>query len=83
VPWRFRVSSKLAISIATAGLLCFSVTVGAPAPLSSDEATLEQNFDALIHPDELRDWMKLLAAEPNHVRGKKLKLNKVEEKNTR
>ncbi len=67
MPWKFKVSSKLAISIATATLLCFSVTVGAPAPLSSDEATLERNFDALIHPDDLRDWMKLLAAEPNHV----------------
>ena len=67
MPWKFKVSSKLAISIATASLLCFSVTVGAPAPLSSDEATLERNFDALIHPDDLRDWMKLLAAEPNHV----------------
>jgi N-acetylated-alpha-linked acidic dipeptidase len=67
VPWKFNVSSKLAISIATASLLCFSVTVGAPAPLSSDEATLESNFDSLIHPDDLRDWMKLLAAEPNHV----------------
>ncbi len=35
--------------------------------LSPDEAALERNFDALIHPDDLRDWMKLLAAEPNHV----------------
>jgi len=25
------------------------------------------NFDALIHPDDMRDWMKLLAAQPNHV----------------
>jgi N-acetylated-alpha-linked acidic dipeptidase len=28
---------------------------------------LERNFDALIQPNDLRDWMKLLAAEPNHV----------------
>jgi N-acetylated-alpha-linked acidic dipeptidase len=33
----------------------------------TDEAALEQNFDALIHPNDLRDWMKTLASEPNHV----------------
>ena len=33
----------------------------------SDEATLERNFDALIQANDLRDWMKLLAAQPNHV----------------
>src|SRR5271155_5379648 len=53
------------ISLALVSLLCVSVALGAPAP--SDEATLERNFDALIHPDDLRDWMKLLAAQPNHV----------------
>ena len=42
-----------------------SVAFAAPGP--SDEATLERNFDALIHPGDLRDWMKLLAAQPNHV----------------
>ncbi len=40
---------------------------GAPAPAASDEATLERDFDALIRPGDLRDWMKLLAAQPNHV----------------
>ena len=28
---------------------------------------LESSFDALIQPNDLRDWMKLLTAEPNHV----------------
>jgi N-acetylated-alpha-linked acidic dipeptidase len=42
-----------------------SLAFASPAP--SDEAALERNFDALIHPDDLRDWMKLLAAQPNHV----------------
>ncbi len=42
-----------------------SLAFAAPGP--SDEATLERNFDALIHPGDLRDWMKLLAAQPNHV----------------
>ncbi len=44
-----------------------SVASGAPVPTSPDEVTLERNFDALIRPDDLRDWMKLLAAQPNHV----------------
>src|SRR5580700_11354193 len=58
---------KLVISIATAALLCIGAAFAAPVPISSDEAKLESNFDALIHPDEMRDWMKLLAAQPNHV----------------
>lgn len=41
--------------------------LGADAPTGPDQATLERNYDALIHPDDLRDWMKQLAAEPNHV----------------
>jgi N-acetylated-alpha-linked acidic dipeptidase len=61
---RFR---KLVVSLATAALLCMSAALAAPAPISSDETMLERNFDALIHPDEMRNWMKLLAAEPNHV----------------
>ncbi len=55
------------IALTAAGLLCISVAIAASAPAISDQATLERNFDALIHPSELRDWMKLLAAEPNHV----------------
>ena len=30
-------------------------------------APIEQKFDAAIHPDDLRDWMKTMAAEPNQV----------------
>jgi len=37
-----------------------------PTPAPSEES-LERNFDSLIRPNDLRDWMKLLAAEPNHV----------------
>lgn len=37
------------------------------APAQSGEADVERNFDALIHPSDLRDWMKLLASQPNHV----------------
>lgn len=53
------------ISLVAAGLFCASMAVGAPAP--SDEAALERNFDSRIQPNNLRDWMKLLAAEPNNV----------------
>jgi len=62
-----KISSNRIISLATAGFLCMSVAFGAPATPPSSEATLERNFDALIRPDDLRDWMKLLAAQPNHV----------------
>ncbi len=31
------------------------------------ERTLEQRFDADINADDLRDWLKTLSAEPNHV----------------
>jgi N-acetylated-alpha-linked acidic dipeptidase len=44
-----------------------SVTLAAPSPISPDEAALEHKFDSLIHPNEMRDWMKQLAAQPNHV----------------
>ena len=55
------------VSLAAVGLFCTSMAFGAPAQSPSDEATLERNFDALIQPNDLRDWMKLLAAEPNQV----------------
>jgi N-acetylated-alpha-linked acidic dipeptidase len=54
-----------AIMSLAAGVLCASIAFGA-APLS-DQAALEHRFDALIHPDELRDWMKQLTSQPNHV----------------
>lgn len=58
-----------AIAFAAAGLLSAAWALGAPdtgAP-PADQAALERSFDAAIKPDELRDWMKLMAAEPNHV----------------
>jgi len=39
----------------------------ASTPAPSSESTLEQNFDARIDPKALRDWLKILAAEPNQV----------------
>ena len=55
----------LFVTCAVAGVLCATVALGAPAPI--DEVTLESQFDALIQPSDLRDWMKVLAAQPNHV----------------
>src|SRR6202158_1120545 len=57
---------RIIILLATAGLLWMNAAFGA-APTASDDKALESNFDALIRPDDMRDWMKLLAAEPNHV----------------
>jgi N-acetylated-alpha-linked acidic dipeptidase len=48
-----------------AALLWSGVVFAAPSP--SSEAEVERKFDMLIHPSELRDWMKLMASEPNHV----------------
>jgi N-acetylated-alpha-linked acidic dipeptidase len=55
------------ISLAATVLLCTSIAFGASAPGPFDEPTLERNFDALIEPNDLRDWMELLASQPNHV----------------
>jgi N-acetylated-alpha-linked acidic dipeptidase len=51
------------------GLLCAGALLGVQATLAAtdDQASLEAGFDASIHPDDLRDWMKSLASQPNHV----------------
>jgi N-acetylated-alpha-linked acidic dipeptidase len=54
--------SRIAI---LAGACLLSLAASAAAP--PDQATLEKNFDAGIKPDEIRGWMKLMAAEPNQV----------------
>jgi N-acetylated-alpha-linked acidic dipeptidase len=53
------------VLLAAVGLLFPALVFAAPA--QTGEAEVEHNFDALIHPSDLRDWMKLLASEPNHV----------------
>ena len=63
------------IACTAAGVLSLSLAFGAPVPAPSDEATLERNFDALIQPNHLRNWMKLLAAQPNHVGSRHDKAN--------
>jgi N-acetylated-alpha-linked acidic dipeptidase len=35
--------------------------------MPADQAGVEKAFDASINPNEMRDWLKQLASEPNHV----------------
>ncbi|MGD0190975.1 MAG: transferrin receptor-like dimerization domain-containing protein [Rhizomicrobium sp.] len=60
--------NRLALIAATSLLCAGAVTAaeGDSAPTGS-QAALEAQFDAAIHPADLRDWMKQLASEPNHV----------------
>jgi N-acetylated-alpha-linked acidic dipeptidase len=57
----------------TAMMVAIGLTIGVGvsstvfAARSDSDADLRARFDAQIHPDELRDWLTLLAAEPNHV----------------
>src|SRR5579859_56874 len=44
-----------------------AVTTAWAAPPPMDAKTLEAKFDAQIDPAEMGTWLKLLAAEPNHV----------------
>ncbi len=53
--------------MAAATLLLAVVAVATSTPAPSQEASLEYNFDALIQPDQVRDWVKILASEPNQV----------------
>ena len=56
------------IALAVAGLLYVAPGPGAAADSTTyDQASLERAFDASIHPDEMGAWLKLMAAEPNHV----------------
>lgn len=58
---------RRALLLAATGLFGL---LSAASPLSAangDDPALFARFDALIHPDDLRAWMKLLASEPNHV----------------
>jgi N-acetylated-alpha-linked acidic dipeptidase len=56
----------LTLTLLLAAALTWMSAVWA-APAHSNEAEVERNFDELIHPDDLREWMKQLASEPNHV----------------
>ncbi len=57
------------VSLAAAGLFCMGSFVAADAlgAVPDDQPALDARFDANIHPDDMRDMLKLLAAQPNHV----------------
>jgi N-acetylated-alpha-linked acidic dipeptidase len=40
---------------------------GFTASAAAEQRSLEQRFDAQLDPADLREWMKRMAAEPNHV----------------
>jgi N-acetylated-alpha-linked acidic dipeptidase len=57
------------LMLSASSLLGLSALAAAPPPSPSpqDRASLERSLDADIKPDEMRDWLKNLAAEPNNV----------------
>jgi N-acetylated-alpha-linked acidic dipeptidase len=57
----YRIACFTAVCVLCAG------AVMADAPSMSDEAAVEKAFTASLQPNDLRDWMKLMASEPNHV----------------
>ena len=56
---------RVILSFIAIVLLCTSVSFGASPPASSDQSVLERNFDTLIEPNDLRDWIGLVA-RPSH-----------------
>jgi N-acetylated-alpha-linked acidic dipeptidase len=56
---------RIIVLLTVVGFLRTTIAFAAPALPS--QAEVERNFDAQIHPSDLREWMKLLASEPNHV----------------
>jgi N-acetylated-alpha-linked acidic dipeptidase len=52
--------------LAAVCVLCAGAVMAA-APSATDEAAIEKAFTASLQPNDLRDWMKLMAAEPNQV----------------
>src|ERR1700749_2630593 len=57
------------VRIACLAAVCvlFAGAVMAEAPSATDETAIENSFTASLQPNDLRDWMKLMASEPNHV----------------
>src|SRR5882724_8805758 len=62
----------LAVSTAclvSAAIVLVSSTRSTSAPASAPgaKAALERDFDAAIQADEMRDWLRRMSSEPNHV----------------
>ncbi|HEX3664134.1 MAG TPA: transferrin receptor-like dimerization domain-containing protein [Rhizomicrobium sp.] len=53
--------------LAATALTCIVATSPTVDAANSEDAALFARLDASIQPNELRDWMKMLASEPNHV----------------
>ncbi|HKD53790.1 MAG TPA: transferrin receptor-like dimerization domain-containing protein [Steroidobacteraceae bacterium] len=70
--WRFvsaffLVATIAAIGAATAAGPETSGLFGFGAADAARQQSLEQRFDAQLNPQDLRDWLKNLSSEPNHV----------------
>src|SRR5579862_1652301 len=57
----------LAALLSACAIGAVSTAWAASAPPPMDSKALEAKFDAQINPAEMGGWLKLLAAEPNHV----------------
>ena len=55
---------RFGLCLAASAALFLAAGAGA-AP--ADRTALENSFDAAIHPDDIKTWLKTMAAEPNHV----------------
>ena len=65
-----KLRTGVAALLSACALGAVSTAWAAPAPKASgpmDSKALEAKFDSLIDPAEMGAWLKLLAAEPNHV----------------
>jgi N-acetylated-alpha-linked acidic dipeptidase len=61
-----KASRTTIVAVAALGLVFIGGAMAGPAP-SGNQAARERRFDTLIQRNDLRDWMKVLTAEPNHV----------------
>jgi N-acetylated-alpha-linked acidic dipeptidase len=57
--------NRFALLAATSLVSVSSVFAADMMPM--DQAGVEKAFDATVNPNEMRDWLKQLASEPNHV----------------
>ncbi len=58
---------RFAVLTAFSLVAILSMAAASPDRAQMDQATLTRNFDASVNVNEMRGWLKTLAAEPNHV----------------
>jgi N-acetylated-alpha-linked acidic dipeptidase len=61
-----RIYDRVFVALICAGAIVASATRAAPS-VASPQITLEHQFDAAIDIGEMRDWLKRMSSEPNHV----------------